>query len=214
MLSSVPHRCLHGYSATGGATMKAPKNGFADRDLTNYFQGIYKPATRSPTRAIPTPTSTPTTTPKGNSKKTKVGLIAGVAAGGFVILVLIAAILIYCCTKSKTKASHINGPQQQGLQPVYGIQHNPGYDVVEVNGENYQRHVAELPAAQSPASPKAELHYSITSVSSSPPLNSHSPLYSSTHSPPLQSPLPTARSLSYSQEGSSPMISPSIYHPE
>jgi hypothetical protein len=192
-------------SATGGATLQAPPNGFSDRDLVNYFQRIYKPATRTPTRSIPTPTSKPTSTstPTSSPSKTNIGAIAGGAAGGFVFLLLVVALFVYLSIKRKRRARAAAAGNQQGQQPIPNMQQRPYVPAVEVGGGARRNDLAELPTNQfgvhSPTAPKSGLQYSVASLSSAPSSTTYSPPHSPPHSPP-----PVTRPLNYDYEGPNP----------
>lgn len=182
--------------------MQAPKNGFSDRDLTNYFQRIYKPATRTPTRAIPTATSPPLVTHKPESKKSNVGAIAGgAAAGGVAFLLLVGALIYYFCVKRKRK-SQSDGDHHSSPEDKRDTQQNAGHGAAEVNGEARGDNVAELPTIQSPMTQKSGLHSSVASISSNPTSTTYSPQLSPHHSPP-HSPPPQIQPLHNGSEGSS-----------
>ncbi|KAF7590916.1 hypothetical protein BBP40_002222 [Aspergillus hancockii] len=102
-----------GGTATGGADRRAPKDGFNHGDLRTYFQRTYTEGTRSPTRAIPSPTSSNAS----DSKSTPVGPIVGGVIGGVISLALIAG-LIFWYLRVHRKKKHANEP---ALDPTASI---------------------------------------------------------------------------------------------
>jgi hypothetical protein len=139
-------------------------------------------------------------------KKTNVGAIAGGAVGGCVILILIAAVLIYFCTKRKTRGEVVtdandNGYQEQQMKhPMqHSVQHpmqqqaqhpsqrppqSSGHMIAaEVEGESHRDNLAELPAIQSSMGKKSGHDYSVTSIPSNAPSTTYSPPRSPPHSP-------------------------------
>lgn len=99
-----------GGSSLGGATATAPVGGFNDNDLSVYFQQRASVASRTPTRAIPTPSNstTPTDTSKTHKKHIlSAGAIAGIAIGGIVFLIALP-VAGYCLIRHHR---HKNRPQ-------------------------------------------------------------------------------------------------------
>jgi hypothetical protein len=72
-----------GGAPTGGATITAPKEGWAHRDLEAEFQRAYTPGTRSATRDLPVATanSISSKTPAHNKKSVIGGAVGGVVGG-------------------------------------------------------------------------------------------------------------------------------------
>lgn len=196
--------------------MKAPKLGFSDRDLTNYFGRIYTPQSRTPTRALPTATSAPTTSPTSGPKKSEIGAIAGGAAGGAVFLLAIIALLVWLYMKQRRRsatAAPANG-QQDHDQQNHLYQHNALQASENMQkrspiqgGELPAESVHEMPGRTfSPVTSKSGLNYQVQPLSSTTPSSTHSP-YSSPHSP--QSPPMPTHSPTYSYQGQNSAQSPS-----
>lgn len=96
-----------GGSSLGGATATAPANGFLNNDLSVYFQQRASVATRTPTRAIPTPSNSTTPTNNGTLHKKSVlstGAIVGIAIGGAVLL--LALFIAGCCLIRRHRRKH------------------------------------------------------------------------------------------------------------
>lgn len=77
-----------GGGATGGATLRAPKGGFKERDLEVQFEREYSPTPRSPTRYIPPATGAP----QPSEEKSGNGAVIGGAVGGVAAVLLVGAI--------------------------------------------------------------------------------------------------------------------------
>jgi hypothetical protein len=81
------------YSSVGGATVTTPAGGYGNQDLSVYFEQKARVASRSPTRAIPTPTNTNTPIPTNASshprKSLSTGAIIGVSIVGSVIIIVL-----------------------------------------------------------------------------------------------------------------------------
>ncbi|KAE8387033.1 hypothetical protein BDV23DRAFT_186706 [Aspergillus alliaceus] len=170
-----------GGSGTGGATTKAPSNGFDDRDLQVYFQRVYTPTTRTPTRAIPTSTSSPSD--RSPSKSTPVGAIVGGVLGGVFGLLIVAALLYYFLRFRRKKESELTEQQQQP-QPQEEVKDPPPPDINELPGQQeyrrselYGSQLVELPCPEGEAVAAAMASRSPTSPSNSTP-------YSPSASPP------------------------------
>lgn len=96
-----------GGSSLGGATATAPANGFNNNDLSVYFQQQASVASRTPTRAIPTPSNSTIPTNTGTPpKKSKLstGAIVGIAIGGAVFFV--AFFIAGCCLIRRHRRKH------------------------------------------------------------------------------------------------------------
>ena len=108
----------------GGATATAPASGFDNSDLAVYFTQRAAVASRTPTRAIPTPSATKTTSPTSSpsSKKLSTGAIAGIAVGGAVVL--IALLLGGCCLIRRRRKTRENA--QPAYNPALIHPHDPG----------------------------------------------------------------------------------------
>ncbi|KAF1991092.1 hypothetical protein K402DRAFT_323651, partial [Aulographum hederae CBS 113979] len=81
-----------GGGPSGGATQIRPQS-WDNRDLPVYFSRVPTFPARTPTRAIPGPTSTSTGTPEESSN---IAAIAGGAAGGGAALLIVLGVLIWC----------------------------------------------------------------------------------------------------------------------
>ncbi|PYI08655.1 hypothetical protein BO78DRAFT_297857, partial [Aspergillus sclerotiicarbonarius CBS 121057] len=100
-----------GGSATGGATLKAPKTGFDNADLQTYFQRVYSPTTRLPNRPIPTQGSAKNST--SDTRSTPVGAIVGGVVGGFIGAVILAGILFWGLRERGKDRSDGNPPIEE-----------------------------------------------------------------------------------------------------
>jgi hypothetical protein len=186
--------------------VKAPQYGFSDRDLTTYFQRIYKPATRTPTRTLPSPTSasTLTSSPPSSPQKSNIGATAGGAVGGAVFVLGVVALLVWLCMRQRQRSAAAAIYQQNDLyqhhskQPSQDMQEHQHIPPGELTGESLH----ELPTALSPTMSKSGINYQIHSLSSATPSTTYSPPHSPSHSP-LQSPplAPAMHSASYSYQG-------------
>ena len=99
---SVPSEIIAvvGGGPTGGATLKAPSEGFKNPDMTVYFGGTATAGVRTPTRAIPTSSSTP---PPGSSRSLSIGAIVGIAIGGAAFLLILAFAGIFFIRRHRRK---------------------------------------------------------------------------------------------------------------
>ncbi|RDW91632.1 hypothetical protein BP5796_02797 [Coleophoma crateriformis] len=86
---SVPSEIIAvvGGSSLGGATVTAPVSGYDNRDLAVYFTQQASVASRTPTRAIPTPSATQSSS--SSSKTLSSGAIAGIAVGAAVVFIAV-----------------------------------------------------------------------------------------------------------------------------
>ncbi|KXX75954.1 Kelch domain-containing protein 3 [Madurella mycetomatis] len=106
-------RTVVGGEETGGATVTAPADGFAAPELADLMTRKAVITPRSPTRAIPTPT----TSSPGNGTdispppQLSTGAIAGIAVGGFVALV---AVLAGCCCYIRHRQKSYQQPRISG----------------------------------------------------------------------------------------------------
>jgi len=90
---SVPSEIISivGGGPAGGATLKAPSDGFKSPDMTVYFRENATAGARTPTRTIPTSTSTPSLIPPARSSRSlSIGAIVGIAVGGAAFLLILA----------------------------------------------------------------------------------------------------------------------------
>ncbi|QDS75309.1 hypothetical protein FKW77_001487 [Venturia effusa] len=197
-----------GGGATGGATMKAPELGFADRDLSTYFGRIYAPQSRAPTRTLPTATSVP---PSSN-KNPNIGAIAGGAAGGGVLLLSIVALLVRLCMKQrKRSAAAVAGQQDPNQQSGrYASHTQQAYRMPLQGGELPTDTVHEMPgrtfSPMTTVTSKPGLAFQIHPHTSTTPPSTNSP-YSQPHSPARSPPLPF-QSPTHSPQGQFPAPSP------
>lgn len=95
----------------GGATLKAPTQGWNDRDLPVYFTRPYTQATRTPTRSLPASAATATRSPDQDSDSPNTAAIAGGAAGGGVVLIICIAACCWLCIRARKK-------KRQGAQEL------------------------------------------------------------------------------------------------
>jgi hypothetical protein len=191
--------------------VKSPQRGFSDRDLTNYFQRIYKPATRTPTRALPSATPTSTSSPTASPQKSNIGAIAGGAAGGAVFLLAVLALLVCLCMRRRKRhaaatENQLQRPyQQHSQQPSQDMQQRPYVPAGELTGDSLH----ELPTVLSPSMSKSGMNYGVHSLSSAAPSTTYSPPHSPPHSPPQSPPLaPAMHSPGYGYQGQNPNPSP------
>jgi hypothetical protein len=82
-----PHLLIYGvFSSTGGATIKAPTNGWTTPQLADIF--------------LTTPTNSSIAMLPGSNKQStstnKTGIIAGVTVGGIIIIIFVVVGLIWC----------------------------------------------------------------------------------------------------------------------
>ncbi|PWY73122.1 hypothetical protein BO94DRAFT_627641 [Aspergillus sclerotioniger CBS 115572] len=98
-----------GGGSTGGATLTTPTSGFDNPDLQTYFQRVYTPSSRSPTRAIPTQTGSSNST-TSEHQSTHVGAIVGGVVGGVVGAAAIAGILYWCLRRQKNTSGERDPP--------------------------------------------------------------------------------------------------------
>jgi len=141
-----------GGSSLGGATATAPASGFGNADLGVYFVQQATVASRTATRAIPTPTAANTTSaaPTTSTSLAKhnilsTGAIIGiaVAGGGVLLAILIGA---FCLFRRRPPPEPVpqNGtplyaqsPHSQNSQPVeYRYQLQANSVPVELSGSN------------------------------------------------------------------------------
>lgn len=106
----------------GGATATAPASGFDNGDLAVYFKQRAALASRTPTRAIPTPSNTTSPTSSPPSKKLSTGAIVGIAVGGAVVL--IALLLGGCCLIRRRRKTRENAQPAYNPAPMHP--HDPG----------------------------------------------------------------------------------------
>ncbi|KAK0703926.1 hypothetical protein B0T26DRAFT_744582 [Lasiosphaeria miniovina] len=102
-------RAAVGGQATGGATVTAPATGFDAPGLSVLMTRTAAVATRSPTRSVSAP-STELAPPAASGLS--VGGIAGIAAGGAVLVVGVLA--AGCCCVIRHRQKHYRGPRQTG----------------------------------------------------------------------------------------------------
>jgi hypothetical protein len=115
-----------GGAATGGATAKAPQDGFDESDLSVYFTRTYHPISRAATRVIP-PTGTPTT--KAKSKAVSTGAIVGASVGGAIFLLAIVGIGVALCCVIRRRRALAQGmyPGHQGMEQKSPYPQHPGF---------------------------------------------------------------------------------------
>lgn len=105
-------------SATGGASLTTPTQGWGHQDLPVYFTRHAPSTSRTATRYIP-PTSTqntttPTHTPS-TSHKTNVGAIAGGTVGGVLAIILVSLIAYLCLRRHKQTQHRLSSSQPHEL---------------------------------------------------------------------------------------------------
>ncbi|PLB51632.1 hypothetical protein P170DRAFT_422622 [Aspergillus steynii IBT 23096] len=183
-----------GGSPTGGARVKTPSDGFDDRDLQPYFERSYTPATRSPTRPIPSATSPADS--DGSSRP--VGAIVGGVIGGVAGALIIAGLVWFLLRRQRKKkeadaaTTTTSAPGTAVASPVQGApvlgngfsdpkpppEHNlsESFAPRQIHGEGHNRHqrtaseldpagLVELSSPEAEAVAASRAQYSATSTS-------------------------------------------------
>lgn len=102
--------------------MTSPANGWATTDLSVYFQRLYTPSVRSPTRSLPsTPTPIAPSAVPSHSDTINVGAVAGGAAGGGVVLIVAIVLGACCCIRRRKRRASSQGAQAPTSQQVTPI---------------------------------------------------------------------------------------------
>ncbi|KAI9730989.1 MAG: hypothetical protein M1834_005450 [Cirrosporium novae-zelandiae] len=201
-----------GGGPTGAATLRAPTQGWGDRDLPVYFTRYYTQAVRTPTRYIPP--STPTSNSNGTSHETNVGAIVGGTVGGVAGLFIILGGLAFCfCHRRKRRRREGGGGggggQDQKNAPKQPLSELPGSSPLSP-GSYHGSHRSPLrdypPGYQSP---QGSVHGTSPLYQNVPPMPLHPQSMSATpqsfyHGQPSAHPSDTSSPVSTSYHGHSP----------
>jgi hypothetical protein len=148
-----------GGSSSGGATATAPAAGFNNSDLSVYFGQHAVAASRTPTRAIPTPTNT------HSSKGLPTGAIAGIAVGGAIVLVALVVGICWFCRRHRKQNEPAPTPAMYNAVPPQSPQsHYTHEEQYHQPRHQLPTNSPPLPPAELPASPRNNYNYPMHQV--------------------------------------------------